>query len=80
MDAAGDGCHVNSGHERPELQVTGFDLEHSDALRSARFWHDSRQLKVLGMGAELPGPPVSTAELLARVEKRFGVTVLRRGT
>ena len=31
------------------------------------------------MGTALPGPPVSTAELLARVEKRFGVAVSRRG-
>ena len=45
-----------------------------------RFWHDSRKLKVLGMGTALPGPPVSTAELLARVEKRFGVAVSRRGS
>src|SRR5258708_12887096 len=47
---------------------------------SARFWHDSRTLKVLGMGTALPGPPVSTAELLERVEKRFGVAVVRRGS
>jgi 3-oxoacyl-[acyl-carrier-protein] synthase-3 len=45
-----------------------------------RFWHDSRQLKVLGMGAALPGPAVSTAELLGKVENRFGVPMLRRGT
>jgi len=45
-----------------------------------RFWHDSRTLKVLGMGTALPGPPVSTAELLERVEKRFGVAVVRRGS
>jgi 3-oxoacyl-[acyl-carrier-protein] synthase-3 len=32
------------------------------------------------MGTALPGPPVSTVELLALVEKRFGVDVLRRGT
>jgi 3-oxoacyl-[acyl-carrier-protein] synthase-3 len=46
---------------------------------SARFWHDSRKLKVLGMGTALPGPPVSTTELLTRVEKRFGVAVSRHG-
>src|SRR5262245_64836414 len=43
-------------------------------------WHDPRKLKVLGMGTALPGPPVTTAELLERVEKRFGVAVARRGT
>jgi len=32
------------------------------------------------MGTALPGPPVSTAELLERVETRFGVAVARRGT
>jgi len=31
------------------------------------------------MGTALPGPPVSTAELLARVEQRFGVAVSSRG-
>jgi 3-oxoacyl-[acyl-carrier-protein] synthase-3 len=48
-------------------------------LPSAQYWHDSRALKVLGMGTALPGPPVSTADLLTRVEKRFGVAVLHRG-
>jgi 3-oxoacyl-[acyl-carrier-protein] synthase-3 len=43
-------------------------------------WRDPRTLKVLGMGTALPGPPLSTAELLERVEKRFGVAVARRGT
>jgi 3-oxoacyl-[acyl-carrier-protein] synthase III len=32
------------------------------------------------MGTALPGPPVSTAELLQRVATRFGVAVTRRGT
>jgi 3-oxoacyl-[acyl-carrier-protein] synthase III len=31
------------------------------------------------MGTALPGPPVSTTELLTRVEKRFGVAVSRHG-
>ena len=43
-------------------------------------WRDRRQLKVLGMGAALPGPAVSTADLLGRVEQRFGVKVSRCGT
>ena len=44
-----------------------------------RIWRDPRQVKVLGMGAALPGPAVSTAELLERVERRFGVAVARCG-
>lgn len=43
------------------------------------YWHDPRQLKVLGMGTALPGPPVTTAALLACLEARFGVAVTRRG-
>jgi len=43
-------------------------------------WRDRRQLKVLGMGAALPGPAVSTADLLGRVEQQFGVNVSRCGT
>jgi 3-oxoacyl-[acyl-carrier-protein] synthase-3 len=31
------------------------------------------------MGVALPGPPVSTSELLLRLEERFGVALLRRG-
>jgi 3-oxoacyl-[acyl-carrier-protein] synthase-3 len=52
----------------------------SNVSPTAQFWHDPRRLKVLGMGTALPGPPMSTAELLAKVEKRFGVVVTRRGT
>ncbi len=54
--------------------------ESAGTLPSPRFWHDSRSLKVLGMGTGLPGLPVSTAELLGRVEKRFNVDVVRRGS
>jgi hypothetical protein len=57
-----------------------FSSESAAVLPSAQFWRDSRALKVLGMGTALPGPPVSTADLLARVEKRFGVGVTRRGS
>ena len=44
-----------------------------------KFWSDRRKLKILGMGTALPGQPVSTRELLARIEKRFGVEVSLRG-
>lgn len=43
-------------------------------------WRDPRPLKVLGMGTAFPGAPVTTADLLARIEERFGVAVARRGT
>jgi 3-oxoacyl-[acyl-carrier-protein] synthase III len=32
------------------------------------------------MGVALPGPPVSTSELLMRLEERFGIALLRHGT
>jgi 3-oxoacyl-[acyl-carrier-protein] synthase-3 len=32
------------------------------------------------MGVALPGPPVLTSELLMRLEERFGIDLLRRGT
>jgi hypothetical protein len=47
---------------------------------SAQSWHDRRRLKVLGMGAALPGPPVLTSELLLRLEEHFGIALLRQGT
>jgi len=43
-------------------------------------WRDRRSLKVLGVGTALPGPPVATTELLDRIEHRFHVPVMRRGT
>jgi 3-oxoacyl-[acyl-carrier-protein] synthase III len=75
-------------------QTLGVDTEEGVALKparrflpesapvvpSAQYWHDSRTLNVLGMGTALPGPPVSTIELLTRVEKRFDVAVTRRGS
>jgi 3-oxoacyl-[acyl-carrier-protein] synthase-3 len=45
----------------------------------SQFWHDTRKLKVLGMGKALPGPPVTTTQLLKLIEDRFGVAVSRRG-
>lgn len=46
---------------------------------STPYWRDPRSLKVLGMGTAVPGPAVSTTELLERVEARFRVPVIRRG-
>lgn len=34
---------------------------------------DQRSMRVLGLGAALPGPPVETDELLARVDRAFGL-------
>src|SRR5712675_1428088 len=80
MDATSDSIRVDSDPGRPELP-----LSRDDALRVSEFpapqlWHDRRKLKVLGMGTALPGPPVTTAQLLKLVEDRFGVAVSRRGT
>ena len=47
---------------------------------SPHTWRDRRHLKVLGMGAALPGPAISTADLLGHLEQRFGVNVSRCGT
>ena len=52
----------------------------SEATPAPQCWSDARNLKVLGMGTALPGPPVTTSELLERIEKRFGVAISRRGT
>ena len=52
----------------------------SNGFPPVQSWCDPRALKVLGMGTALPGLPVSTVELLERVEARFGVAVARRGT
>jgi 3-oxoacyl-[acyl-carrier-protein] synthase-3 len=48
-------------------------------LSLPKFWHNERRLKVLGMATALPGPPLTTTELLTRIERRFGIDILRRG-
>jgi 3-oxoacyl-[acyl-carrier-protein] synthase-3 len=81
MDSASETLRVDPESGEAGLQLArGFAPESANTVASERFWHDSRTLKVLGMGTALPGPPVSTADLLARVEKRFGVAVSRRGS
>ena len=81
MDTTSETLRVVTESRRAEPQLAQrIAPESATTLPSVRFWHDSRNLKVLGMGTALPGPPVSTAELLARVEKRFGVAVSRRGS
>jgi 3-oxoacyl-[acyl-carrier-protein] synthase-3 len=44
-----------------------------------RIWSDPRGFEVLGTGTALPGDPVTTADLLERLARRFGVDVRRRG-
>jgi hypothetical protein len=39
----------------------------------SRLWRDQRELRVLGMGTALPGPPVSTADLLLLLDQKLGV-------
>jgi 3-oxoacyl-[acyl-carrier-protein] synthase-3 len=80
VDTISQTLRVDTETQRTALQLARrIGPESATVLPSAQFWHDSRTLKVLGMGTALPGPPVSTAELLARVEKRFGVAVSSRG-
>jgi 3-oxoacyl-[acyl-carrier-protein] synthase III len=47
--------------------------------RGALCWSSPLGLSVLGVGAALPGTPVSTEALLAHVAQVFGVDVRRRG-
>jgi len=46
---------------------------------SPLFWSDPIPILVLGTGVALPGEPISSEELLTAVEKRFGLTLRRRG-
>jgi 3-oxoacyl-[acyl-carrier-protein] synthase III len=71
----------DTSRDRPEFQLTRLvGPENSKTLATPQFWHDPRTLKVLGMGTALPGPSVSTSELLQKIEDRFGINVTRRGT
>jgi 3-oxoacyl-[acyl-carrier-protein] synthase-3 len=51
----------------------------STPAAAKQVWSDYRSMKVMGTGAALPGPPLSTSELLDRIENRFGLKVRRRG-
>jgi 3-oxoacyl-[acyl-carrier-protein] synthase III len=80
MDTTSQTLRVDAEIQRTALQLARrIGSKSATTSPSAQFWHDSRTLKVLGVGTALPGPPVSTAELLARVDKRFGIAVSRRG-
>jgi 3-oxoacyl-[acyl-carrier-protein] synthase-3 len=75
MDTTSERLGVDSDPVRHELPLSKDVASESPA----EFWHDTRKLKVLGMGTALPGPPVTTTQLLKLVEDRFGVAVSRRG-
>jgi 3-oxoacyl-[acyl-carrier-protein] synthase-3 len=46
---------------------------------SRTLWSDCTPLLVLGTGAALPGEPISTEDLLTLVDRRFGLSLHRRG-
>jgi 3-oxoacyl-[acyl-carrier-protein] synthase-3 len=48
-------------------------------LSYSQHWSDRRAASVLGTGAALPGEPVTTEEILSRLDLRFGVNVRRQG-
>ena len=52
----------------------------SHASDSRRVWRDPRACALLGMGFALPGEPLATEALLARMEDNFGIDVRRAGT
>jgi 3-oxoacyl-[acyl-carrier-protein] synthase III len=43
------------------------------------FWSDAMPLLLLGAGTALPGEPISSEELLAAVDRRFHLSLRRRG-
>src|SRR5271155_4436789 len=49
------------------------------AEKMRRSWRDARSVNLLGMGAALPGEPISTVQLLERLHARFEVDVRRQG-
>lgn len=81
MDAAGETLSIGDESTRARSRLTRRVLPGDRSnFTSAQSWRDRRTVKVLGMGVALPGPPISTLELLMRLEERFGVDLLRRGT
>ena len=78
MHATNESIRVDHDRERSELSLSR-DVSLAGSEVAPQLWHDSRKLKVLGMGTSLPGPPVTTSELLKLIEGRFGLAVSRRG-
>jgi 3-oxoacyl-[acyl-carrier-protein] synthase III len=81
MDATGEKLNIEDARSWAGSRVTRPTLPGDRSnFTSAQFWQDRRRLKVLGTGVAWPGPPVSTSELLMRLEERFGIALVRRGT
>jgi hypothetical protein len=79
MDATNENIRLDHDPGRSEFSLSR-DVSLVGSEVAPQLWHDSRKLKVLGMGTALPGRPVTTSELLKLIEDRFGVAVSRRGT
>src|ERR1700751_2886665 len=81
MDAAGETLSIGDECTPARSRLTRRILPGDGSnFTSAPSWQDRRRLKVLGMGVALPGPPVSTPELLMGFEEHFGIALLRHGT
>ena len=80
MAATSESIRVDRDPIRAELRSSTSVGRETSILPAPQFWHDTRTLKVLGMGTALPGPLVTTAQLLRLIEDRFAVAVSRRGT
>lgn len=61
----------------PALKLHGDVVPLMDPSR--KVWCDTRSCAVLGMGRALPGNALSTTQLLAHLNQRFGVDVRRSG-
>ena len=79
MDATNENIRLDHDPGSSEFSLSR-DVSLAGSEVAPQLWHDSRKLKVLGMGTALPGRPVATPELLKPIEDRFGVAVSRRGT
>jgi 3-oxoacyl-[acyl-carrier-protein] synthase III len=78
MDATNENLCLDRDPGRSEFSLSR-DVSLAGSEVAPQLWHDSRKLKVLGMGTALPGRSVTTSELLKLIEDRFGVAVSRRG-
>lgn len=74
MDSTGESLGVESDPVRRKLPLS------RDVASEfpPQCWHDTRKLKVPGMGTALPSRPVTTAQLLKQIEDRFGAAVSRQ--
>jgi 3-oxoacyl-[acyl-carrier-protein] synthase-3 len=81
MDAIGETLNIEDRRSWARSRLTRrIRPEDPGDFTPAQSWQDRRRLKVLGMGVALPGPPISTSELLMRLEEHIGIALLRHGT